>query len=133
MSPPPSRAELMERVRLKVKGKSVVLYPAVSEHIERLKDMKRLLSQKRPDEDFVTITHTDLINALRTGVAVHTEQCTDGSGWTVIVNGTSMEGVLLTMSVLLPSNNSDDSPLAIMSFDLPPSEPAITSLETKLR
>lgn len=131
MSLPPSRAELMERVRLKVKGKPVVLYPAVSEHIEHLKDMKRLLSQKRPDEDFVTITHTDLINALRTGVAVHTEERTDGSGWTVVVNGTSMEGVLLTISVLLPSNDSDDSPLAIMSFDLPPAEPAIHEFRNK--
>lgn len=124
----PSRAELMERVRAKIKQNCFVLHPDVSDYIARLRDLKRLLSQKQPDGSHVTITTIDLTNALCTGVARDIQECVDCSGWMVVVNGTSMDGVLLTVSVYLPPNDADDSPLVIMSFDLLP-EAEITGFE----
>jgi hypothetical protein len=110
----PSPAELIERIRHKVRQNFVLLHPDVSEQIEHLKDAKRWKARQSPDDDHNTIVHLDLKQALLDGLAVHTEKLVNAPRWSIVVNGKAMDGRKLSVSVYLMEADAD--PLLVVSF-----------------
>jgi hypothetical protein len=110
-----SRAELLALIRSKL-GR-VVLYPEVSEQIEKLKTLKTLKGATNADQEYQTVFHADLINALLTGnITNHFPPQSPQSGWSATVEGVGCDGWPIIVNVEV-SEGTD--PLVITSFVIP--------------
>lgn len=70
----PSPAELLERIKSKLKNHQQVLWPAVSEQIQFLKALKTERARKDPDQEYRTVFHLDIDRALMKGLVVDVMQ-----------------------------------------------------------
>ncbi len=110
----PSVSEIMERIRRKAQEEFIALHPAIKEQIEHLKEAKRWGSRKNADDDYKTIIHVDLTNAIRTGVLVQAEELIGGNCLEGVINGLTADGIKISVTVRL-MDDADD-PLVMMSF-----------------
>ncbi|MFZ0796743.1 MAG: hypothetical protein WCA13_08195 [Terriglobales bacterium] len=117
----PPRAELMERIREKIRKQDQVLWPTVSEKIQAVKAAKRVEAIKNPDHEHRTVFHLDLDHVLLTGVPVDSGRVTEPSpGWTVTVKGCDRGGHPLIVFVHLGSDVRE--PLQVTDFIIAPKE-----------
>jgi hypothetical protein len=116
----PSRAELLERVKSKLKNHDQVLWPAVSEKIQFLKALKIERARRDPDQEYLTVSHLDIDRALTNGAVVDVGQMAEPEpGWAVTIKGCACGGHVLTVMVYLCLEN--EAPLYITDFVLPES------------
>jgi hypothetical protein len=110
-----SQAEVFALIKRKVHR--VVLYPQVSEQIQNLRLHKALKGRLNPDDEYPTVSHADLINAIKTGVITsHSPLFPPQTGWTANIEGVGCDGRLLAITVEV---SQDDEPLIIASFVIP--------------
>jgi hypothetical protein len=114
----PSNAELMQRIKQKLANHEQVIWPSVTEKIEKLKALKNEKARQNPDREYRTVFHIDLHRALVSGTIVDVGQATHPEdGWTVTVKGfDSNEEELI---VMVHCCGIDSRPLHITDFTIP--------------
>jgi hypothetical protein len=111
----PSRAELLERIKSKLKNHQQVLWPAVSEQIQFLKALKTKRARIDPDQEYRTVFHLDLDRALMRGLVVKVDAVAEPeAGWAVTVKGCDCSGGPLIVMVHLCLE--EEAPLYITNF-----------------
>jgi hypothetical protein len=114
----PPNAELMQRIKQKLSEHDQLIWPNVTEKIERLKALKNERARRNPEQEYRTVFHIDLHRALMSGTivdigsAAHPED-----GWVVTVRGfDSNEEELI---VMVHCCRADSRPLYITDFTIP--------------
>jgi hypothetical protein len=111
----PSRAQLLEKIRDKVKNHDQILWPTVSEKIQEVKIAKRAAAIRNPNEEHRTVFHLDLDTALLEGRVVDSGPATAPQpGWVATVKGCDRSGYPLTVFVHI--SLEDGMPLQITDF-----------------
>jgi hypothetical protein len=111
----PSRADLLERIKSKLRNHQQVLWPAVSEQIQYLKALKTERARRDPDQEYRTVFHLDIDRALTKGLVVKVDQVAEPEpGWAVTVKGCDCAGGPLVVMVQLCLE--EDAPLYITNF-----------------
>lgn len=114
----PSPAELLERIKMKLKNHEQVLWPTVSEKIQQLKAMKASKARENPSQEYRTVFHADLHRALMTGLVTDVAAAVKPeAGWTVTIKGMDSDGQELI--VMVHCCLDDCRPLHITDFAIP--------------
>jgi hypothetical protein len=110
-----SRAQLLEKVRERVRKHNQILWPTVSEKIQYLKAKKSVEANKNPDHEYRTVFHLDLDRANLNGVIEDSAQVTEPeAGWAGTIKGMDCDGASLCVMVFLSLEESQ--PLQITDF-----------------
>jgi hypothetical protein len=109
-----SDAEVIERVRVKIKCGEYFFDPQVSANIELLRKAKKRQAAQAPDRDYRTTIDLDLLDAILTGTATEIAPLTTEPYWSLAVKGMDNDGFPLVVNVYLHYEESE--PLYIWSF-----------------
>lgn len=114
----PSKAQLLEKIKAKLKNHDQVLWPAVSEKIQFHKARKLRAARTDPTQEYRTVFHVDLHRALMTGSVTDVGQAIAPiPGWAVTVLGLDSGGEPLVVMVHVCLE--DCKPLCITDFTIP--------------
>jgi len=90
----PSRAQVHEKIRDKIRKNDHILWPTVSEKIQEVKAAKRVAALKNPEVEHRTVFHLDLVRALLGGAVVDVGPATQPQpGWVATVRGLDCSGI----------------------------------------
>jgi hypothetical protein len=114
LCPNVSEAEVLEKVRLKVRNGMYVFGPQVLTAIENLKKLKRLKAVENPDREYRTVIDIDIADCILCGVGTEITPLTTEPQWAVTIKSVNSEGYPLVVHVYL--NYDEREPLLISSF-----------------
>ena len=111
----PSRAQVHEKIRDKIRKNDHILWPTVSEKIQEVKAAKRVAALKNPEVEHRTVFHLDLVRALLGGAVVDVGPATQPQpGWVATVRGLDCSGYPLVVFVHVCIEEAE--PLQITDF-----------------
>jgi hypothetical protein len=117
----PSRAEMLERIRVRARERSVQWWPEVSEKIKHLKTSKREAFAKDGPErgafESATVDYLDLLYAITDGNPVvpgEGDIAYEAESWSCPVIGLDRLGNTITVFIRLP--RKEESPIQITDF-----------------
>ena len=109
-----SDAEVLERVRVKVRCGGYFFGPQVGVSIEGLKRAKRRGASGNPDNVYPTVCDNDLLDVILAGTCTECSPLTTEPKWAIVINGVDNDGSRWNVNVYL--NYDENEPLDIWSF-----------------